>query len=258
MRALPFGARNLADAVRISRARMVWAGAVLIEARTYKRDADGRFGSGGGGEGGTVLASKTIHGRYQDDEMDLSVVRNADGATELHLGVRFDGDHEGVSVTLNQTAARQLSSELTAGVAAGKVLQREANGVQKKADDIDARISELDQKTVGEPTGANTREYKPLSPADEARRADLVREWDSVDERIANLEDDGEVAASGVVRGGAGDVHYSVDIKTPAKWSSVRVGVAETGAQSADDALQFTLNGAEKLADHLSGMADLM
>ena len=67
-----------------------------------------------------------------------------------------------------------------------------------------------------------------------------------------------EAAASGVVRGGGGDVHYSVDIKTPAKWSSVRVGVAEPGAQSAGDGLTFTLNGASSLADHLSGMADLM
>ncbi len=87
----PFG-RSLDEAVRISRDRTLWARGVLIEARTYKRDKDGRFGSGGGGsvrqslsDAGTATEvaaaasaeAKRITGRDVDFRMEGSDVQIA-------------------------------------------------------------------------------------------------------------------------------------------------------------------------------------
>jgi len=60
MRALPFGARNMAEAAEISRGRMVWASIVLIEARKYTRDSDGKFAAGGGGVRQSLKDATTI------------------------------------------------------------------------------------------------------------------------------------------------------------------------------------------------------
>lgn len=254
---------RFADEVAASRAAVGRAQALLESVpldRTYKRDRDGQFSSGNGSGDDTVLSSRTVPGSADSDtEADLSIIRGPGGSTELHFGVGADGSVDGVSAALDRAGVHQLRDGIVHGVAAGEALQREAKGLQAQADAVDARISALDQKTMGEKT-ENGREYVQLSDPDKAERAHLTREWEALDDRIGELSGgDGEQAARGVIHGSGGDVHYAVTVKLPARWSSVDVGVSEPGGTPDSDAnLTVTFKGAGKLADHLSEMADLM
>jgi len=247
----------MADDVRASRA-MVGRAQILLD-RTYKRDKDGRFGSGGeAAPAGAVVATKTVSGdhRSNEGEGDLSVIRAPDGTARLHVGVGADGSTHGVAASLDQAGARQLQAGLTSTVASAKALQEEVKTLKGDHGRLEKQIGELDQKTMGAPT-EHGREYVPLSPADEAQRAHLVSEQQKVERRVWRLEDDGEDTGQGVVHGDGGDVHYVATVGLPRR-AYVDVRVAHSGGGDSDAVLSFTLGGAERFAGTIGEMADLM
>lgn len=118
MKTLPFGARTLDEAVRASRAQVARAQAFLN--RTYKRDKDGRFSSGGGGSWDTradrqaavaaAAATPVVDAVGQGGFMGgTSRETHSDGTTLIH---KQPEDHpDGGSMTgVRQADAEELGS----------------------------------------------------------------------------------------------------------------------------------------------------
>jgi hypothetical protein len=252
------GSRFAAE-VEASRALMGRAQALLIEARQYKRDRKGQFSSTGGGGGDddddetaapNVVATKRISAQ-DGDEMDLSVIREDDGTTRLHIGLGAEGSTEGLSTSLDRAGVDGLREGLVSSTAAARTRQSEVKDLQSEADKLDARIDEITQKTMGAPT-EHGREYVPLSESDAAERETLTRKWEKLDERIGELEDDGEDVSTGTIRGRDGDVRYTSTVRIPARDTYVRVAVGDGGG------VTFNLRAADRLAETLGEMASQM
>lgn len=251
-------ARSATFLVRLDQSR------ARVADRKYTRDRKGQFSSTGGGgsdddddetAAANVVATKRVSAQ-DGDEMDLSVIREDDGTTRLHVGIGAEGSTEGRSISLDRAGVDGLREGLVSSAAAARTRQSEVKDLQSEADKLDAQIDEITQKTMGLAT-EHGREYIPLSESDAADRESLTRKWEALDERIGELQDDGEDVTRGTIRGRDGDVHYTSTVRIPARDTYVRVEITET-ADNDGDSVSFNLRAADRLAEALGEMAGQM